>query len=148
MYRVTSRRRCMLSCILWVNKTLSWPYGRVAALPLFLGFWPIQNDRQSRGKKGLISIQITDVRHRIPKIYVRQLSEIKWSRNMVAIDREIILSKLFCSKDLKISVGRFQRFIYRYVFVLWIPPSKCKYKLFFWSKLVFWVIRDILSSKY
>jgi len=63
-----------------------------------------------------INIQTANVRHCIPKISPAAFE--KWRPNMLTIDREIILLKLFCSKDLKSSVVKFQRFIYRYVFVL------------------------------
>lgn len=69
-----------------------------------------------------INIQTTNVRHCIPNISPAAFK--KWRTNMVTIDREIILSKLLCSKDLKNSAVRVQRFIYRYVFVLCIPSLK------------------------
>ena len=65
-------------------------------------------------RKNLINIQTTDVRHRVPKICSAALK-------MMTVDREVILSKLCCSKDLKSSAVRFQRYIYGYVFVLRIP---------------------------
>lgn len=66
-------------------------------------------------RKDLINIQTTDVRHRIPKICSAALK-------MMTVDREVILSKLCCSKDLKSSAVRFQRYIYGYMFLCCESP--------------------------
>ena len=101
---------------------------------------------QSQPRKDLI--QTTDARHRIPNFEDMFGSSQNWRRVMMTIDREIILSKLFCSKDLKRSVASFKGLFIGMFPWCESPLSKCKYKLFFGRSGSLWVIRDIPSSKY